>query len=237
VAISVDASVARWTGTPAGTTAITSASFTPANSSLLVLCVNADEASGTPVTLAVSGGSLTWTERIRRGNSEADEGLASIWTAPVATGASMTISVNRSAGSAGTGRLSAKVYIVTGQHASPIGFSTSANWASNPQTLGGTMTGDGRLFGCGTDWNQTGTPVSTDTEDGADYAGAISVMSAYKAADHTSGSTTAVQFDPVGTPAGNIAVLEIIAAAGGGGATVYNRRIFGSPIFHSNVVR
>jgi hypothetical protein len=98
------------------------------------------------------------------------------------------------------------------------------------------MTGDGRLFGCGTDWNQNGDPSSTDTADVDDYAGAISVISAFKAADHTSGSSQTIQFNPAGSPSGNLVVLEIIAAAGGG-ATVYNRRIFGSPIFHSNVVR
>lgn len=128
----------------------------------------------------------------------------------------MTVSVARGQESNGTDRLSAKVYIVTGQHASPIGNSNSADWASNPQTLSITASGNGRVFGCGTDWNQTGTPVSTDTEDGADYSGAISVMSAYKAADHASGSgSQGIQFDPVGAPSGNVVVLEILAAGGG----------------------
>lgn len=217
MAISVDASVVRWTGTPAGTTAITSASFTPSNGSLLVLAINFDEATDSEnLTLQVSGGSLTWTERVRRGAVEAGAGGAAIWTAPVVTGASMTVSVARNQSSAGSNRLSAKLYVVTGQHASPIGNSNSANWTTNPQSLSITAAGAGRLFGCGTDWNQTGIPVSTDTEDGADYSGNISVMSAYKAADHASGSQS-IQFDPVGTPTGNIVVLEILAAAGGGG--------------------
>lgn len=220
MAIAVNDSIARWTGTPSSTAAITSGSFTPDNASLLVLCVNGDEFDDSSnKALAVAGGSLTWTERIRRGSTEAGAGIASIWTAPVTIGASMTIDVNRTtAGGEGSGRLSAKVYIVTGQAVSPIGNSNSANWTTNPQTLAVTAAGAGRLFGCGTDWNQTGAPASTDTEDAADYSAQISVMSAYKSADHSSGSQS-IQFDPVGTPTGNVVVLEILSLVGGGSNT------------------
>lgn len=220
MAIAVDATVARWTGTPSGGGTAVSGSFTPADGSLLVCCINCDESPG-PNVVTPSGGSLTWTERVSRGQADATEGLASIWTAPVVTGASMTVTLTRTSGDAGSARrVSGKVYIVTGQHASPIGNSNEADWTTNPQSLSITAAGAGRLFGCGTDWNQTGVPVSTDTEDGADYTGAISVMSAYKAADHASGSQS-IQFDPVGTPTGNIVVLEILAAAGGGGSTAH----------------
>lgn len=213
-----DSTVARWTGTPSGVAAITSATFTPANNSLLVLCINGDEFDDSAnKALAVAGGSLTWTERIRRGATEAGAGIAAIWTAPVSTGASMAIDVNRTtAGGEGSGRLSAKVYIVTGQHASPIGNSNSANWTTDPQSLSVTAAGAGRLFGCGTDWNANGSPTSSDTEDAAHYASQISVMSAYKSADHSSGSQS-IDFNPAGTPTGNVVVLEILAAAGGGG--------------------
>jgi hypothetical protein len=214
MAISVDASVARWTGTPSGGGTALSGSFTPANNSLLVCCINCDESPG-PNVVTPSGGGWAWTERVARGQTDSAEGLASIWTAPVTTGASMTITLTRTSGDAGSARrVSGKVYIVTGQHASPIGNSNEADWTTNPQSLAVTAAGAGRLFGCGTDWNQTGTPVSTDTEDGADYAGSISVMSAYKAADHASGSQS-IQFDPVGTPSGNVVILEILAAASG----------------------
>jgi hypothetical protein len=213
VAITVDATVARWTGAISFGAAATSASFTPPDGSLLVLCANMDESPG-PNTAAASGGGLTWTSRVRRGEADSGAGIAEIWTAPVVTGASMTISLTRG-GSDGAGgrRISGKVYIVTGQHASPIGANNEADWTTNPQSLALTATGAGRLFGCGTDWNQTGVPVSTDVESGADYAGSISVMSAYKAADHASGSQS-IQFDPVGTPSGNVVILEILAAAG-----------------------
>ena len=217
MAISVDATVARWTGTPTSGGTAVSASFTPANGSLLVVCINCDESPG-PNTATPSGGGWTYTSRVARGQSDATEGLAEIWTAPVTTGASMTITVTRAGTDSSGRRVSAKVYIVTGQHASPIGNVNEADWTTNPQTLSITAAGAGRLFGCGTDWNQTGVPVSTDTEDGADYAGAISVMSAFKAADHASGSQS-IQFDPVGTPTGNVVVLEILAAASGGALT------------------
>ncbi len=215
--ISINDSVARFTGTPTNTTAITSASFTPANGSLLVACAGLDEINdSSTVAITVSGGSLTWTQRVRRGGVEAGGGLAAIWTAPVVTGAGMTVSIARTATHAAA-RVSGKVYIVTGQHASPIGNIASANWTTNPQTLNLTAAGAGRVFGCGTDWNATGLPVSTDTEDAATHAGEISVMSAYKAADHASGSQ-GIQFDPVGTPLGNCVVLEILAAAAAGGS-------------------
>lgn len=217
MAISVDSSVARWTGTPSGVAEITSASFTPANNSLLVLCINGDEFDDSSnKLLAVAGGSLTWTERIRRGSSEAGAGIAAIWTAPVTTGSSMTVTVNRTtSGAEGTGRLSAKLYIVTGQHASPIGNSNPANFTTDPQSLAITASGAGRLFGCGVDWSANGQPTSTDTADAAHYATQISVISAYKSADHTSGSQS-IEFNPLGTPTGNLVVLEILAAAGGG---------------------
>jgi hypothetical protein len=213
VAISVDDSIARWTGTPNDTGTIVSSTFTPPDNSLLVVCANMDESPG-PNALTASGGGWTWTQRVVRGQADSAEGYAAIYTAPVGTGASMAVTLSRGSTGDGAGRrASAKVYIVTGQHASPIGNNNEADWTTNPQSLSLTAAGAGRLFGCGTDWSQTGVPVSTDVEDGADYSGAISVVSAYKSADHTSGSQS-IQFDPGGTPSGNVVILEILAAAG-----------------------
>lgn len=218
MAISVDdTTVVRFTGTPAGTAAITSASFTPADGSLLVCCVNGDELDDLSlITVAVTGGTLTWTERVRRGGVEAGAGLVSIWTALVITGASMTVSVARVVSPGNSLRLSAKVYILTGQNSLPIGNTNSANWTTDPQSLAITASGAGRLFGCGTDWSANGSPTSTDTADSANYASVISVISAYKSADYAAGSgSQSIQFNPLGTPTGNVAVLEILAAAAG----------------------
>lgn len=216
--ISVDASVARWAGTPADDGSVTSGSFTPANDSLLVLCVEGDTALNTALTVTVSGGSLTWTLRARADEATVpagNGGHASIWTAPVTTGASMTITVTKT-GVGSTSRLSAKVYIVTGQHASPIGGSwVSTSTTNNYTPTATTMTGAGRLFGSACDWNALGLPTSTDTADAAHYTGAISVLSAHKSADHTSGSSQSINYDGFGTSAAewNECRLEILAAA------------------------
>lgn len=222
MAITVDDSVARWSGSvsAAGPVNITSGSFTPPNNSLLVLCISLDTAANTNVTPTVSGGGLTWTLR-----AEADEGTdtttsgghASIYTAPVTTGSSMTIVVGTS--EATTRQCSCKVYIVTGQHASPIGASSNAHSTTNNATLSVTATGAGRMFGCGTDWNALGagttSPTSTDVESADTFSGAIDVISAYASSDHTSGSV-GINFDAAGAsaPDWNLAVLEILAAAG-----------------------
>lgn len=215
--ISVDTSVARFSGLGGGHGAgPISASFTPANGSLLVVCVNADEFDGTSnkavtVTTA-SGTAITFTERVRRGATESGAGIASIWTGAGA-GNAVTIQADYTAsGAEGSGRVSAKIYIVTGQHASPIGNTNSADFTTDPQNLSLTAAGAGRLFGCGTDWNANGSPTSTDTADAAHYASQISVMSAFKSADHVSGSQQ-INFNPAGTPTGNLAILEILSAA------------------------
>ena len=219
VAITVTDSVARWSASISNGGTTSSASFTPANSSLLVVCVNIDESPG-PNSVTLSGGGWTYTQRVARGQSDATEGYAAIYTAPVTTGASMTITATLNASDGAPRRVSAKVYIVEGQHASPIGANNEADWTTNNQTTSLTATGAGRLFGCGTDWSALGAPTSTDTEDAAHYAGAISVMSAYKAADHSSG-TQGINFDAAtGTPSGNVVILEILAAAGAAAASL-----------------
>lgn len=220
MAITVDgATVARWTGTPAGASTIASASFTPPSGSLLLVAINGDSNVGASFNPTCSGGGHTWTERVTRKNSDggATEGFASIFTAPVVTGASMTVSVGRSANDGGTHRVSAKCYIITGQHASPIGTSAEGTSATNNVSPSLAAAGAGRLFGAATDWNALGAPTSTDTEDAAHHASQISLLSAYKAADHVSGSQS-INFDASGTSAAdwNYVLQEILAAAGVG---------------------
>src|SRR5688572_27167093 len=71
---------------------VASAAFTPPDNSLLVAvvgCIFNDSLA----TTTVSGGGLTWTQRVA--SSAAGDGgynwRVEIWTAPVATGASMTV--------------------------------------------------------------------------------------------------------------------------------------------------
>lgn len=224
MAISVDdTTVPRFTGTPANGVDITSGSFTPANDTVLVACVSADtNGAADNITISVSGGGLTWSQRIERDpGSSGSSGHASIWRAVVGTGASMQVAVRRTAGHGSTGRISCKVYIVTeADTAAPdgntgSGSSTTNNITPNVYTSG---TNNSRGFGCATDWNQLGTPTSTDTEDGADYAGAISVISLYKAADTaTAGTVVTMNFDGGGAAAAdwNWVAYELKPGAGG----------------------
>lgn len=220
MAIAIDgSSPVRFTGTPANGVDITSASFTAPANSVIAVCVSADtNGSSENITISVSdSGGLTWTNRVERdpGDAGAEAGHASIWTAVQVTSASRTVSVRRTAGNGSTNRISVKVYVVTGADtttptgATGEGSSTTNNITPNAYT---STVNNSRGFGCGTDWNQLGTPTSTDTEDAADYAGAISVISLFKAADTaTSGSTVTMNFDAggTGTAAWNWVALEI----------------------------
>lgn len=238
MAIAIDgSSPVRFAGTPANGVDITSASFTPPNDSVLVVCVNADSDSNN-ITTSVSGGSLTWTQRIERdkGDVGAEQGHASIWTAVVGTGASMTVSVRRTAGNGATNRISAKVYVVTGADTTaPTGATGENSSTTNNITPNAYVStaNNSRGFGCATDWNQLGTPTSTDTEDGADYSGEISVISLFKAADTaTSGTTVTMNFDAggAGAAAWNWVALEILAGAGGPAPTEKVKDVIGCGI-------
>lgn len=77
----------------AGTAAWSTGAFTPANSSLLVVCLarSVVDYTGDPGEATISGGSLTYTAV---GSCRGEASYAcrlDVWTAPVATGASMTI--------------------------------------------------------------------------------------------------------------------------------------------------
>lgn len=229
MAISVDAAtIARFTGTPADNVDITSASFTPPANSLLVVTIEGDGSGTGNMTFSCSGGSLTYAEQTKRSQSEtsANGGVAAIWTAVVGgSPASMTVSVRRTSANGGSNRLSVKVYIVTGQHASaPIGAvgegsSTTQNLTASAYT---STANNSRGFAAGNDWAAKGAPTSTDTADSAHYASQVSVVSLYKAADTaTSGTSVTFNFDAAGpAPAWNWCALEILPAAGGTDASV-----------------
>jgi len=233
MAISVDDSVTRFTalGTYDGNpVTATSGSFTPANNSLLVVCIGASEASTNAASISsVSGGGLTWTSRGTRGTGNNgggtnSPGFCAIYTAPVSTGSSMTVSTAITwADNFVAFRVSSKVYIVTSQDASPIGTTGSGGPTQTPAagaeytpTLF-TATGAGRAFYCMSEQNGSsgsdGISTSTDTEDAAYYASElVGIMSAYKASDHTSGSQTG-SIDPTAQTYVNWVALEVLAGA------------------------
>lgn len=96
-------------GSIPGGTPVTTASFTPTNNSLLVAAHIGQMVSDTEADISgrmsISGGGLTWTRQVFR-NSVSGGGAwdtcISIFTAPVATGASMTVTatINTSSPSA-----------------------------------------------------------------------------------------------------------------------------------------
>lgn len=222
MSLAVDASSPiRWAGAVGVSTNVPSASFTPPAGSLAVLTIESDTAGTasldnvdwTPVT---SG--LTWTNRVERDPPESSRGgHASIWTAPIPSSVAMTVDVSRTTGGAVNLRVSCKLYVVTGQHASPIGNVVEGDSATNNLTTSAITTTVGSLaFFAGNDWNTNGTPGSSDlTPDAANYSGQVSVISGYKTAGTTS-TTANLDAGGAGAAAWNYVGLEILAAAGGG---------------------
>lgn len=80
-----------------GTGPFTTASFTPASNSLLVVLVGASYAgtSYNPGNITVSGGGLTWTRQLAVSNSAANESALQVWSAEVGTGAPMTLTLDQ----------------------------------------------------------------------------------------------------------------------------------------------
>lgn len=81
-----------------GTLSVTSSAFTPSNSSLLIASigvVNGPAGGDVQTGLVVTGGGWTWTRRLgpNGGTISGYTAAHEIWTAPVTTGASMTINV------------------------------------------------------------------------------------------------------------------------------------------------
>lgn len=201
MAIAVDvSSPIRFAGSIPDGGSITSASFTPPANSVIVCCVSMDSLSSasTGVVLTVTGGSLTWTNRVT-GASASFNGRNFIWTATQPSSVSMTVTVNLTNGDFANNRTSAKVYVVTGADTSSpagntgSGSSTTINFTPNVYT---SSVDNSRGFGCATDSANSATLTSTDVSDFANYSGVISVISAYKLLDTTpSGSTVTLNFN------------------------------------------
>ena len=223
MAITVDDSTVARFGA-ASTNPAVSGSFTPASGALLVVCAIADTSTGVDLTMTVTGGSLTWTQRVDRDGADDNGGHASIHTA-TSTGASVTITATAAGGPAMS--TTCKCYILTGVHASPIGTTSEGSSTTNNITPAfATATGAGRWIYCGVDWNANGLPSSTDTEDAGHFAGLISFLSAYKASDHANGSSNSGSLDSSGAGAAdwNWCALEVLADTGGGGGAFGPRR-------------
>lgn len=215
--------IARWSGSVAAATNITSASISVNAGDLLVLCVSAETywtGAERDLTMAISGGG-TWTTDKDQDNG-ADGGHASIHHLVCPSTASFTIGVQYVTGT-GPYRLSAQVYLFAAgsfDSVAPIGATGGATGTTSPlnPTLYTSTVNNSRAVYCGTEYYLAGTVSSSDTYDAATYAGAISVLSAYKAADTaTSGTAVAGNFVAASGCYWTWAAVEVKPAAGGGG--------------------
>jgi len=136
---------------------ITTASFTPANNSILVVVVDSATTSANPFSagmpLTISGGGLTWTQivGIRSDPTNWNAG-ATAYYAQVTTGASMTITIGGLPVDS-NGATQYSVFNQTGHNTgAPIGATASATLigaASSPQniTLSGAPASTSYVFG------------------------------------------------------------------------------------------
>lgn len=173
----------------------TTASFTPPNDSLLVAVVMADWFVSTP-TITVTSTGLTFTSRIKVG--ALNEGVVEIFTAPVGAsgGTARTVSATTSLASDVGG---IKVYVITGQHATPVDTTGSGSSTTNNITPTVLTTGfDGCwVFGGGTEWNSNGVPTSTDVGEGFDDAD-LSLICVRKSAATSPAGAVTLNFDSFG---------------------------------------
>lgn len=201
--ITIATTVARAGGNVANGVAIQSASFTPPDNSLLLVCLNSDtlhSATNDMVASVTDSNSGNWTVAVENDENSGTNssgtvgGHASFWYTKITTGTSMTVSARRVSGNIGDQGLTFKVYVITGHDtANPIGaigknFSTATN---NITPNGYTSTfANSRGFGCATDWDAKGAPTSTDVgETNQSLVTVLSYISTYKAANTASAGT------------------------------------------------
>lgn len=192
----------------ASVSSVSTASFTRPEGGLLVAMVVALSAS----TYTLSGGSLTWTQRVA--NS------ADIWTAPVTGSGTMTVTVgNLTDPDFAVSVAAVKVVGVTGQSLlNPIGSTGSGESSTNNLTVSGytSSAAGSRGFFCGLDSNAAGAATSTDTGSGwTENVGFFDVagVAVHKAANTTNAGTS-VTFNADASGSGEAAwewaALEIV---------------------------
>ncbi len=220
-------------GVPHGTGSFTTAAFTPPDNSIVVVIITAMEQvpSADPSasqTISDSVG-LTWTSQLAIGNAAGGVGLR-MWTAPVTTGASMTITAD--CGASDIQQYTVHRYAYTGYNiGSPTGatasngdagadgaltITLSASPATDSEVIGvlsQEMAGSGAGYAVtvGTGWTEI-YEATVDT----DFVHAQSQV-------RTGSTSTSVTWDDIAAGGINAshtvaAALEIKAAAVGGGA-------------------
>lgn len=121
---------------PQGTGAFSTGSFTPPDNSLLVaLVLGGTDSPASENSYVTTGGSLTWTKRVFETITYSGDGLLiQFWTAPVTTGASMTVTSTHTG--INSYNMSIWPYAYTGYDTgSPIGGTASDNDATGTNSL------------------------------------------------------------------------------------------------------
>lgn len=216
----------------ASATSATTGSFTPGNNSILVAVTSMNTVNSTDGSTVVSGGSLTWTQRaaaIFSGTGQS--GATFIHTAPVGTGASMTVATTTTNNNATNPRTTVQVYVLGGYDTlGGIGFSATGGSTTNNLTTTGqtSQSNNGLVFAGGCDRTGAGAPTSSDlTITTFTSATFISCLSGYKTTG-AKGSTITTNMDAAAAAAAawSWAVLEIIPAYAEPVAYVNSRRRF-----------
>jgi hypothetical protein len=224
VAIAIDASSPALVlaQNAAGEPAVTASFTPPLNQTVLVAVVMSNATTGVNpvITMANSGAALTWTEKVRRafGDSGAQDGATIIYTAPLDSSRSLTVSVSNDQ-TGDFGAIALDVYVVTGVNtAAPVGaVSEGSSTTSNITPTVITTTVDGSwTIGGASDWAGSGVPTSSDTGAGFNDAtsGVLSGIAVRKSAA-SSGVGTSVTLNFNGgasTRQWNYAAVEIMPA-------------------------
>lgn len=220
-------------GTGHGTGSYTTGSFTPSNNSLLVIFVWAQHNNANSGviadTLTVSGGSLTYTSRVQAQDDGATSatwgGGIRCWTAPVTTGASMTITVD--CGAIDIYNYSVHVFELTDYNTStPVGATATradeTNSGSVSITLSGTPASDSYVLAAGYLDEASDTGLTTGTGWTQQYRSYADFFVAHTQA-RTGSTSTTVGWDNFTTSYVDLQIaLEIKAAA----ASATSRPIF-----------
>ncbi len=216
--------------------AITTASFTPSNGSLLVailVALNPDGTAGAATITDTAG--LTWTNRVSRDQNNFYASHIEIWTAPVVTGVSMTVTGNSNSVNLNTSsEIFLGIFQITGHDTTtPIRqtFSDGANVGragAYSNNFAGALLATSLVITGATsdndDWLDTlTTPGSGWTE--VYEAPSPGGFNGFYSEERTGTTSAAVEF--VKFDAGYSWVLGAveIAAAAGGGAVQLNRAI------------
>lgn len=129
---------------------VTTGAFTPSNNSILV-AVSQQNLHGVASLPSISGGGLTWTKQAQGGPVTSFTNLVTIWTAPVSTGASMTVVVSNNV----DGAISVSVTEFTGHDTgTPIGLTHQGGAAASRSgsyagSMGGTTAAGSYVIGAG----------------------------------------------------------------------------------------